>query len=225
MTLRSPTCVARTAVEGHRSAHRPVDKRFVDRTAWTAHLEALGVTAYDVQPNPVCIATEAALWGSIAAHGLLRNTVIVSDGADSSTSASMRCAGSMPNGSCTSSTLSPSTTGRPKRHPGSDMGALCRSQGLRARPNADGQGGTGRAVRRHLQVQDRFVMLDRLLKRLHAKKPICWWCYRPDIPLTQRSKRYPRPRNPRKSPRTLSDTASLRMPSSAYKPPKQTIRF
>jgi Transposase IS66 family len=57
------------------------DKRFVDRAAWTAHLDALGITTLDVHPDPVCIATEGALWGSIAAQGLLESTVIVSDGA------------------------------------------------------------------------------------------------------------------------------------------------
>ncbi|MEZ5846113.1 MAG: hypothetical protein R3C70_05115 [Geminicoccaceae bacterium] len=44
----------------------------------------------------VKIATEAALWGSINHHGLLNDTVIVSDGADNSVSVSMVCAGFMP---------------------------------------------------------------------------------------------------------------------------------
>ena len=61
------------------SAH--TTKSFADRAAWTAHLDTLGITGLDVQPNPVCIATEGALWGAIAAKGLLRDTVIVSDGA------------------------------------------------------------------------------------------------------------------------------------------------
>jgi hypothetical protein len=56
-------------------------RRFADRIAWTAHLAALGIAALDVHPDPVRIATEGALWGSIAAQGLLRGTVIVSDGA------------------------------------------------------------------------------------------------------------------------------------------------
>ena len=56
-------------------------KNFADRAAWTAHLAALGITGLDVHPDPVRIATEGALWGSLAAQGLLRGTVIVSDGA------------------------------------------------------------------------------------------------------------------------------------------------
>jgi len=57
------------------------DKHFADRAAWQAHLERLGLTALDVTPDPVQIATEGALWGSIQAHGLLTDTVIVSDDA------------------------------------------------------------------------------------------------------------------------------------------------
>jgi hypothetical protein len=55
------------------------DKRFADRAAWQAHLERLGIAALDVTPDPAQIATEGALWGSIRAHGLLTDTVIVSD--------------------------------------------------------------------------------------------------------------------------------------------------
>ena len=55
--------------------------RFADRAAWTAHLTTLGITKLDVHPDPVRVATEGALWGSIAAQGLLDDTVIVSDGA------------------------------------------------------------------------------------------------------------------------------------------------
>ena len=66
-------------VIGLLAAH--ADKRFADRPAWTAHLDALGITKLAVHPDPVRIATEGALWGSITAQGLLCGTVIVSDGA------------------------------------------------------------------------------------------------------------------------------------------------
>src|SRR3954447_16315550 len=55
------------------------ERHFPDRTAWRAHLERLGVTDLKVSPDPVRIATEGALWGAIKAHGLLPETVIVSD--------------------------------------------------------------------------------------------------------------------------------------------------
>jgi len=54
---------------------------FCDRKAWNAHLDVLGVTALKINPDPVLIATEGALWGSVKAHGLLPDTVIVSDDA------------------------------------------------------------------------------------------------------------------------------------------------
>jgi Transposase IS66 family len=57
------------------------DRVFADQAAWQAHLEKLGITALRVTPDPVTIATEGALWGSLKAHRFLNNTVIVSDDA------------------------------------------------------------------------------------------------------------------------------------------------
>jgi hypothetical protein len=54
---------------------------FADRSAWSAHLDELGIAALKVNPDPVMVATEGALWGSVKAHGFLPNTVIVSDDA------------------------------------------------------------------------------------------------------------------------------------------------
>jgi hypothetical protein len=62
-----------------RLAAHPV-KRFADETAWTAHLAALGIDRLDAPPDPVRVATEAALWGAIRDQSLLTGTVIVSDG-------------------------------------------------------------------------------------------------------------------------------------------------
>jgi hypothetical protein len=56
-------------------------RSFPDRQAWTAHLEALGITALEVLPDPVKIATQGAMWGAIRRHSLLRDTVVVSDDA------------------------------------------------------------------------------------------------------------------------------------------------
>jgi hypothetical protein len=57
------------------------DKVFADKDAFCAYLESLGIANLKVNPDPVQIATEGALWGSIKAHGLLPDTVIVSDDA------------------------------------------------------------------------------------------------------------------------------------------------
>ena len=69
-------------------SHTPIEllaahqrKCFADAADWRTHLERLGIAALKVHPDPVKIATEGALWGSVVAHGLLRDAVIVSDDA------------------------------------------------------------------------------------------------------------------------------------------------
>jgi hypothetical protein len=54
---------------------------FPDEAAWMSHLQRLGIPDLKVNPDPVRIATEGALWGAIKAHGLLPDTVVVSDDA------------------------------------------------------------------------------------------------------------------------------------------------
>jgi hypothetical protein len=66
-------------VVGRLAAHPA--KVFADEAAWRAHLAALGIDRLAVTPDPVRIATEGALWGTIGEHGLLAGTVIVSDDA------------------------------------------------------------------------------------------------------------------------------------------------
>jgi len=56
-------------------------RRFADAAAWTVHLEQFGIADPEVTTDPVRIATEGALWGSVAAHGFLCDAVIVSDDA------------------------------------------------------------------------------------------------------------------------------------------------
>lgn len=56
-------------------------KYFADEAAWMQHLQALGLDTLDVLPDPVTIATEGALLGALKDHGVLGDTVIVSDGA------------------------------------------------------------------------------------------------------------------------------------------------
>jgi hypothetical protein len=57
------------------------ERHFPDEAAWLRHLDRLGITALAVTPDPVRIATEGAVWGSVKAHGLLPDTVILSDDA------------------------------------------------------------------------------------------------------------------------------------------------
>jgi len=77
------------------------ETRFIDQVAWQGHLNRLGIvspakTGLAViqvpadrfawhrsasRPDPVLIATEGAQWGSIHAHGFLRDAVVLSDDA------------------------------------------------------------------------------------------------------------------------------------------------
>src|SRR5215210_3529316 len=57
------------------------ERSFPDEAAWMGHLERLGISDLKVGPDPVRIATEGALWGAIKAHGFLPDTVVVSDDA------------------------------------------------------------------------------------------------------------------------------------------------
>ena len=55
--------------------------RFATEAAWTAHLHDLAITPRSAHPDPLRIATEGALWGSIIERGWLTDTVILSDDA------------------------------------------------------------------------------------------------------------------------------------------------
>jgi hypothetical protein len=54
---------------------------FADQAAWLAHLDRLGFTKLDVTPDPVRVATEGALWGSVQSHKFLCDAVVLSDDA------------------------------------------------------------------------------------------------------------------------------------------------
>jgi hypothetical protein len=54
---------------------------FAGQAAWQAHLDRLSFTALTTTPDPVQIATEGAIWGSIHAHDFLRDAVVLSDDA------------------------------------------------------------------------------------------------------------------------------------------------
>jgi Transposase IS66 family len=54
---------------------------FADQATWLAHLDRLGFTKLDVTPDPVRVATEGALWGSVQSHKFLCDGVVLSDDA------------------------------------------------------------------------------------------------------------------------------------------------
>ncbi len=63
-----------------RLAESPV-RHFASHADWAAHLERVGIHGLEGSLASAPVATEGALWGRIAAHGLLGDAVIVSDDA------------------------------------------------------------------------------------------------------------------------------------------------
>ena len=57
------------------------ETRFDDRAAWQAHLDRLGFNALTVTPDPIRVASEGALWGSVQSDGFLCDAVVLSDDA------------------------------------------------------------------------------------------------------------------------------------------------
>ena len=55
--------------------------RFSDQETWLAHLGRLGLAALSVTPDPVRVASEGALWGSVQSHKFLCDAVVLSDDA------------------------------------------------------------------------------------------------------------------------------------------------
>ncbi len=58
-----------------------MERHFSSQPAFLAHLKALGIADLKVHPDPMRIAQEGALWGTITHHGMLEDCVILSDDA------------------------------------------------------------------------------------------------------------------------------------------------
>jgi hypothetical protein len=167
-----------------RLAEHP-DKHFADAAAWRAHLERLGIAALSVTLDPAQIATEGALWGSIQAHGFVREAVIVSD--DAGQFAVGRHALCWVHAERLVHKLDTFT----ERHRAAqqrmraliwwfyaDLKAYCRN------PTASRRGELRARFERIFRRHTGFATLDRLLERLHANKPeLLRVLERPDIPL------------------------------------------
>jgi transposase IS66 family protein len=161
------------------------ERQFADQAAWLDHLQRLGVTALAITPNPVQIATEGALWGSIQAHGLLPETVIVSD--DAGQFAIRLHALCWVHAERLVHKLEAFTDlhrAAQQRIRGliwrfyDDLKAYC------AKPTARRRAELRARFNRLFSRRTGFVMLDRLLKRLHANKAeLLRVLERPEIPL------------------------------------------
>jgi hypothetical protein len=173
---------------------------FADATAWQAHLDRLGITAPRISPDPVQIATEGALWGSLRAHGLLNDTVILSDDAGQfNVGRHALCwvhAERLVH-KLDTFTESQRATQRRMRHLiwwyYGDLKAYCRD------PTAARKAALRVRFDHIFKRRAGFATLDRLLARLCANKAellVGARSPRRPAPYQQRRKRYPRPSHP-----------------------------
>jgi hypothetical protein len=161
------------------------DKYFPDEGAWRDHLHRLGFDALKHSHDAVRLASEGALWGSIKAHGFLPDTVILSDDAGQFTVG--RHALCWVHAERLVHELDTFTD--------ADRAAQAHVRGLiwwfyrdlkaysrqpTARRRAELKARFDRIFRRRTG----FVMLDRLLARLHANKAeLLMALERPEVPL------------------------------------------
>jgi hypothetical protein len=160
------------------------DRHFANEAAWLAHLDQLGL-GHAVTPDPIRLATEGALWGSVQAHGLLPHTVIVSDDAGQfNVGVHALC---WIHAERLIHKLTPFTPDQEAarelvRHLiwwlYDDLKAYCRD------PTPTTRSALRRRFERIFQRRTGFATLDRLLKRLHANKDeLLRVLERPEIPL------------------------------------------
>jgi hypothetical protein len=161
------------------------DQYFADQQAWTAHLEKLAITMLKVNPDPVEIATEGALWGSIKAHGLLPNTVIVSDDAGQFNVGEHGLCWVHAERLVHKLDAFTDANRKAQRHIRSLIWRFYRDlKAYRLAPSKNRKAALTARFDRIFMRQTGFVTLDRLLKRLHANKAeLLKVLERPEIPL------------------------------------------
>jgi hypothetical protein len=161
------------------------DRQFSDQNAWTAHLKKLGITDLKVNPDPVEIATEGALWGSIKAHGLLPNTVIVSDDAGQFNVGEHGLCWVHAERLVHKLDTFTDENRKAQRHIRGLIWRFYRDlKAYRLAPSEKRKASLMARFDRIFTRQTGFVTLDRLLKRLHANKAeLLKVLERPEIPL------------------------------------------
>jgi hypothetical protein len=167
-----------------RLAEHP-DQQFIDQNAFFAHLKKLGITDLKVSPDPVEIATEGALWGSIKAHGLLPNTVIVSDDAGQFNVGEHGLCWVHAERLVHKLDAFTDENRKAQRHIRGLIWRFYRDlKAYRLAPSKKRKASLTARFDRIFTRQTGFVTLDRLLKRLHANKAeLLKVLERPEIPL------------------------------------------
>jgi Transposase IS66 family len=161
------------------------ERSFPDRAAWQAHLERLGIAALTVMPDPVRVATEGALWGAIKAHGLLPGTVIISDDAGQFMVGCHALCWVHAERLVHKLDTFTDYQRRAQRHLRALIWWFYRDlKAYRREPTPRRRTELRARFDRIFQRRTGFVVLDRLLARLHANKPdLLRVLDRPEIPL------------------------------------------
>lgn len=160
-------------------------RRLPDATSWQRHLAALGLDRLRITPEPLRVATEAALWGAITEHGLLQDTVIVSDDAGQfNVGDHALCwvhAERLVHKLDTFTDHQRAAVARVRTRIWwlyADLKGYCRD------PSPARKAELKRRFERLFLARTGFASLDRLLRRLHANKAeLLMALERPDIPL------------------------------------------
>ena len=138
------------------------------------------------RPTRCCIATEGALWGSVQAHGLLRETVIVSDDAGQFARRPARAVlGACRTAGAQARHVHRPAPRRPAAHARADLVVLRRSQGVSRRTRPRGAAANcalaSTASSAAAPASSRSTACS---QRLHANKPeLLMVLDRPEIPL------------------------------------------
>ena len=161
------------------------ETHFADRAAWLAHLDRLGITALTVTPEPARVATEGALWGSVQAHEFLRDAVVLSDDAGQfAIGRHALCWVHAERLVHKLETFNHHQVAAQTRVRGLIWNFYASLRAYRLNPGQRRAGALRARFDRIFRRHTGFVMLDRLLARLHANKAeLLMVLDRPDIPL------------------------------------------
>ena len=158
---------------------------FADQATWLAHLDRLGFTALDVTPNPVRVATEAALWGSVQSHKFLCDGVVLSDDAGQfNVGKHALCWVHAERLVHKLDTFTDKQRAAQTRVRGLIWDFYASLKSYRAKPSPRRSVALSKRFDRIFVRRTGFVTLDRLLARLHANKAeLLMVLDRPEVPL------------------------------------------
>jgi hypothetical protein len=164
---------------------RQSERHFPDQAAWAAHLERLGIRGMEGSLAPARVATEGALWGAIKARGLLPGTVIVSgDAGQFLVGEHALCWVHAERLVHQLDAFTDQHRAAQRRLRALIWWFYADLKAYRREPSRRRRGELRARFDRIFRRRTGFVVLDRLLERLHANKPeLLRVLERPEIPL------------------------------------------